>query len=386
MLFNLALILFVAWITDRLFRRVNIPGIVGQMIIGLILGPSMLGIIRPAEWISALAEIGVIVLMFLAGLETNPEQLSRARGPMLLSALGGVFLPLVAGTWLTLSLGANHYKAIFMGTILTATSVSVTARTLLDIGQLRSTEGTAILGAAVVDDVVGIVILTVVLALAAHSGAAGHGLVLTVLWVFLKIAIFFAVAWFGGRALVRRLARRTQPKHQGLLLSLAVCFLMAVGAEAVGVAAITGAYLAGLILRGARIRALSEEVETVASGVFVPVFFFSIGAMVDVTWSWSLVAVSAAFSVVAVLSKALGSFAGARVGGLTYIQSLRVGVGMVARGEVALITATIGLNAGLLAREDYPMVVAMVLVTTLITPLLLRFLYPDDARTGFASG
>lgn len=370
--------------------RLHQPAVLGELLTGLILGPSVVNLFgigpfaggHSQDVIYALAELGVIFLMFVAGLEVDVDEMLKSGKVALLAGNLGVVFPLVLGTGIALAFGLELYSAIFVGLILTATSVSISAQTLLEMNVLRTKEGLALLGAAVVDDVVAILALSIFLAVTG-TGESSRPLWLVIM---LMIVFFIAVILISSRFL-EPLTRRVNrlPISEGLLaFVIVVTLVFAWSAEEVGgVAAITGAFIAGVFFGRTNFR---EEIErgmhTITYSFFVPIFLVSIGLRANI---WAIdgagVLFLIALIIVAVLSKVIGSGLGARLGGFDLLPSLRVGLGMVSRGEVGLIITTIGLTAGLVTNQEYSQVVIMVLVTTLVTPPLLRWAYSLKPRT-----
>lgn len=387
LLLALALIIFAAKAGGYLSTRLRQPAVLGELLVGLVLGPSALNLFglphfagtHAEEVVHALAEIGVIFLMFVAGLEVDLGEMLRSGKVALLAGNLGVLVPLIGGFALALAFGRDLYPALFVGLILTATSVSISAQTLLELGVLRTRAGLALLGAAVVDDVVAILILSIFLAVTGTGASARPlWLVIVLMLAFFALAILLAARFFNP--LIRLVDRL--PVSEGVLSAVVVITLLfAWSAEVVGgVAAITGAFIAGVFFGRTRFRAEIERgMHTLTYSFFVPIFLVSIGLRANLR---DLDAAGLVFLMalilVAILSKIVGSGLGARLGGFDNPTSLRVGLGMVSRGEVGLIVASIGLNAGLVDGTEYSQVVIMVLVTTLATPLLLRRAYGRD--------
>lgn len=386
----LALIIAAAKAAGWLSLRAGQPAVLGEILAGVLLGPSLLNILevppfRGAELgnvVGHLANLGVIFLMFIAGLETDLAQMRGVGRVALLAGSAGVFVPLLLGMGVALPFGYPLEQAIFIGIVLTATSVSITVQTLIELGRLESKEGTTLLAAAVIDDVIAIIVLSVFVALSG-SGGGGTGRVVPVV---VRMLLYFTVAIYVGSRVMRSVLRRAErlPVSEGLLALVTVATLvLAWSAEAVGqVAAITGAYIAGVLVTQAGYR---EEVEhrlrAFTYAILVPVFFISIGLQTNAR----LLAVedlplAALIVLAAVFGKILGSGGGALAGGFTRVEALRVGVGMVSRGEVGLIIATVGVSTGLLTERGFAVMVIMVLLTTLLTPVLLRLAFPRPPR------
>jgi Kef-type K+ transport system membrane component KefB len=370
------------WISVRLKQ----PAVLGELVAGLILGPTVINLLHLApfvdqelltEQVENLAEIGVIFLMFVAGMEVDVREMLRSGRVSALGGALGVVVPLVLGALAALPFGYQGAEALFVGIILTATSVSISAQTLLELGVLRTREGIALLGAAVVDDVLVILLLSVFLALSGGAGGAGD-IAIVVLRMILYLAIASAAAWF----VLPRLASwvQRQPISEGLIaLIVSGALLFAWSAEAFGgLAAITGAFIAGVGLGHSTLReAVEGKMHVLTYGFFVPIFFVSVGLeanLRDITGP-ALPFLIVLF-IVAVLSKVIGSGLGARLGGFTNRESLRLGLGMVSRGEVGLIVASVGVAEGIIAQSVFSVVVVLVLLTTLVTPILLRAVFP----------
>jgi len=369
-LLPLALILIGARLIGRFSQRLGMPAVLGELAAGLLLGPSLLGWVHMSEALNATASIGVLLLMFIAGLETDLSSLRRVGVASVYTAVAGVILPFLGGLAVGLAFGLNLATSLFLGTALTATSVSVSVQTLRELGRLQSKEGLVILGAAIIDDVLGIVLLGLVLGIVGQGGnpmlAVG------------RIILFFPLALIAGRVIVTPLVNWVQRHHAreaGFALIIALVLVYAWAAETLGgLAAITGAYLAGVLVARmpeARHWAL-EGASAVGYGMFVPVFFVTVGLVTDVRDVGMTPTLTLIMVAVAVITKGLGAGFGARLGGCNGQQARAIGAGMIARGEVALVMSTLGLHNGLLNRVTFTAVVMMTVVTTLLTPLLLK--------------
>jgi len=374
--------------------RIGQPAVFGEILIGLLLGPTVLNVLglpifTPAEStiphvsldavMRDLSEIGVLLLMFVAGLETDVAEMRRVGNVAFWSAFGGVVLPLVAGAATAAAFGFPLYwEGIFIGTILTATSVSISAQTLIEIGALRSREGATILGAAVIDDVMGIMLLSLIVALAKASAAGVD--VTQIAIVVVRLIVYFAAALMAGRAvpLVLSWARRLPVSQAVLSAAVVIAMVYAWAAEAIGgVAAITGAYVAGVLIAQTSFKKeIDGGIHPLAYSIFVPVFFIGIGLQANGRALGDRVGFTIALVAVAIVAKAVGCAVSARWCGFTTQQSIRVGVGMISRGEVGLIVAGYGLANGLIGRDVFSASVIVVLVTTMVTPPLLRLVFP----------
>jgi len=355
--------------------------------VGILLGPSVLDILSMSyftdqhlpEVIHQMAEMGVLLLMFLAGLELHLSDLLHSGKVSALAGTLGVILPLVLGTITGLLFAMNIQPAIFIGLILSATSVSISAQTLMELKVLRSRVGIGLLGAAVFDDILVLLALAIFTAL---TQPASNADILTIVWIILKMALFLGIAsiigWWAFPKLNHRI--NSLPVSQGLIAFTFVTILLyGWFAETIGqMAAITGAFLAGLwFSRTAEKEHIRNSIGTIAYGIFVPIFFINIGLSANarqLTWNSGLLML--VMFLMAVASKVIGAGSGAFFSGLTRRESLQLGVGMISRGEVGLIVAAIGVNEGLLHQNDFSAVVGVVILTTILTPLLLRALFP----------
>lgn len=378
----LAIILISTKILGILSRKINMPQVVGALVAGVILGPSVLNLIQmksDGNFLSYMAEIGVILLMFLAGLETELTELKKNGVASLIVALCGVILPLVGGfaTYaLFFHVDVSDFqecmKAVFVGVVLTATSVSITVETLRELGHLKGKVGATILGAAIIDDVLGIIVLTIVTSMEDTSVNPAT--------VLLKIALYFvviAIIWFVLSRLKPFLESCDRLRRTSIM-SLAFCFLMAyISEKFFGIADITGAYFAGLMLCSMKIEGyVNERISVPSYLIFSPVFFASIGMKTQLDGlTGKLILFSIILMVVAILTKILGCGLGAKICRYTSMESFQIGIGMISRGEVALIVAQKGYQAGMLSDDLFAPIVLVVIVTTLITPVLLGMVF-----------
>lgn len=380
----LAIILISTKVCGLFTRKINMPQVVGALVAGVILGPSVLNLIQmesDGNFLAYMAEIGVILLMFCAGLETDLTELKENGVASFVVAVCGVLLPLLGGFvsyalyfHVDVSDFRECMKAVFVGVVLTATSVSITVETLRELGHLKGKVGATILGAAIIDDILGIIVLTVVTSLEDTSvnpatvlgKIALYFVVIGVLWFVLSKA----KGWIEKKDHLRRTA----------ILSLAFCFLMAYASEQFfGIADITGAYFAGLMLCSMKIENYVERRVSIPSYlIFSPVFFASIGMKTNLDGlNGSLILFSLILLAIAILTKVLGCGLGAKLCKYTTKESLQIGVGMISRGEVALIVAQKGYQAGMLNDDLFAPIVLVVIVTTLITPILLGMVFKD---------
>ena len=398
LLIALVIILVAAKSAGLLAVRLGQPAVLGELAIGVILGPSViklfdLGFISdpsPEESVLLLAELGVIFLMFLAGLETNLQEVNKVRAVAILAGTFGVIFPIVLGTLVSLPFDFTFKEAFFIGIILSATSVSISARTLMELGVLQSRQGVSILAAAVIDDVLVILVLSFFVAFGVESEGGGSGGLGQALPIVGRVILFFAVIFVVGHFLLAPLMRRAANvgMSEGVVITAIVVTLLAAWfAEYVGeVALITGAFLVGVFFRRTEFhRVIDEKMHTISYGFFVPIFFVSVGLRADITeLATSDIALVAVISVVAIVSKVVGSGLGARLAGENFRSSLQIGTGMVSRGEVGLIVASVGLAEGLIDTNLFSVAVLMVLITTLMTPILLKMVFSGEKEAQHA--
>ncbi|OPJ59574.1 cation:proton antiporter [Clostridium oryzae] len=377
-LLSIVLILLFTKIGGMISKKLKMPEVLGALIAGVILGPVVLNAVHYDKNIKLLSDLGVIMLMFLAGIETNVKEFKKAGFSSFMIALGGIMLPLIFGTLSAYLFFNNFWENLFVGVILTATSVSITAETLKELGKLNTRSGINILGAAVIDDVLGLMLISIVLAMAQTSGtgSADSG-VIPLLIVFIKIIIFcigsiIAVAYLPKY--IDKLA--TNMRQEGVLLTFAIAaaLLVAYLAELVGIAGITGAYVCGLILSSLDSKEyLERNVKAISSGFLSLIFFASVGIEANLKGLNSEVAlITLAMFIIAVLGKMIGCGGAARALKMTKAEAVQIGAGMISRGEVAIITANIGLQKGIISEEIFLPTLIVVILTTIITPILLK--------------
>lgn len=383
-LLDLALILVSTKLLGLLTRKIQMPQVVGALLAGLILGPACLGWLHESSFISSVSELGVIVLMFSAGLETDIKELKKCGVASTVIAILGVIIPLLGG-WFVASFFNNSgdsntmLQNIFIGVILTATSVSITVETLKELGKLSTHTGNAILGAALIDDVLGIIALTIITSCADPS--------ISLAIVLLKILAFFAFCGIIAYLFIRFVRPWMNGYKKDLrrfsVLSFMFCLLMAYCAEEwFGVSDITGAFVAGLILSGTkRTSYIISRFDTMSFMLLSPVFFASVGLKVTLnSMNSSILIFTLLILLVAILSKVIGCGVGAKICGYTNLQSVKIGIGMISRGEVALIVASKGAALGLMVDDFFAPIIIVVVVTTIITPILLKLAYKYQAN------
>lgn len=380
-LFDIAIILLSTKILGMITKRFHLPQVVGALVAGIVLGPAMLNMLHETDFLQQLSSLGVIVLMFTAGLETDIKELKKTGVASFIIALLGVLVPLVGGFALAMlfNKGSSNQvilQNIFIGIILTATSVSITVETLKELGKLNTKAGNTILGAALIDDILGIIALTLITSFADAS--------VSIFIVILKIVLFFIFAGVIGiilHYLFRRWVKMYEAdKRRFVIISFVICLLLSfIAEEFFGVADITGAFIAGLIISGTeKTGYINSRFETLSYILLSPVFFASIGVKVELgKMTTETIIFTLILVVIAVLTKIIGCGLGAKVCKYSNKESLQIGVGMISRGEVALIVASKGLAIGLMVERFLAPIVLVVVVTTIITPVLLKIIFKE---------
>ncbi len=387
---DLAIIIIAAKFFGILARKCKAPQVVGEIIAGLIIGPSILGLVNQSDFLIEMAEIGVIILMFSAGLETDLKDLMKTGPIAALIACAGVFVPLILGALLYMGFygvapwgSEGFYKAVFVGTILTATSVSITVEALKEMGKLKGKVGTTILSAAIIDDVIGIIVLTFVMGFKSPDSNPASVVVNTVLFF-----IFAIVVGFVCFKIFKFVDNKYPHTRRIPIAGLALCLAMAYIAEKYfGIADITGAYVAGIILCSIRdSEYIASKMDTNSYILFGPVFFASIGLKTNLeSLNVSILIFSIAFVAVGLISKIIGCSLMARICKFNMSDSLKIGVGMMTRGEVALIVSQKGLSVGLLTPVYFTSVILLIIVSSIATPIILKLLYAkEDKKIGMA--
>ena len=382
-LLDIAIILASTKILGLFTKKVNMPQVVGALLAGVILGPACVGVLTETDMIQNMAELGVIVLMFCAGMETDIEELKRSGKASFVIALLGVIVPLVVGGGVAYLFINNGYidtsdvtssvflQSVFIGVILTATSVSITVETLKELGKLKTKSGNSILGAAIIDDILGIIALTIVTSLADTS--------VNIAVVLFKIVLFFVFCGVVGVIVYYAFKKWCEISGKGMhrhaIIAFVICLVMAFCAEHFfGVADITGAFFAGLIISMTqKDQFIASKFDVLSYLLLSPIFFASIGLKVELPkMGPAIIAFAAVITIVALLTKIIGCGLGAKVCGYKNYQALRIGVGMISRGEVALIVASKGAAVGLMSNNIMGPIIIVVVITTIITPILLK--------------
>ncbi len=388
---DLAIIIIFAKFFGLVARKIKVPQVAGEIVAGLLIGPSVLGLVDQSEFLSKMAEIGVVLLMFSAGLETDLKEMKKTGFAAFLIACCGVFVPLVGGTLLYScfygfeQIGSEHFlKAVFIGCIMTATSVSITVEALREMGHLTGRVGTTIMSSAIIDDVIGIIVLTFVIAFRDPEVKPLHIVVQTVLFFLFAIVVGFVCY-----KIFKIVDQRYPHTRRIPIAGLALCLAMAYIAEKYfGIADITGAFVAGIILCSIRdSKYIAEKMDINSYMLFGPIFFASIGLKTDISdLNMSILVFAAAFIVVALITKIIGCGLMAKACSFSWADSLKIGVGMMTRGEVALIVSQKGLAVGLMSPVYFTAVILLIIVSSIATPILLKVLYAKHPEQHPQSG
>lgn len=385
-LLDLALILLSTKLLGIITKKFKMPQVVGALLAGLIFGPAMLNILKETNFIIQLSELGVILLMFSAGLDTDLKELKKTGKASFIIALFGVLIPLIGGFLVTylfndldIMKGATTnvlLQNLFIGVILTATSVSITVEALKEMGKLNTHAGTAILGAAIIDDILGIIALTIISSMADTSVNVG--------FVLLKIVAYFifviVIGIISHKVFDIWMKHENRDRRRFITASLVFCLLLAyVSEEVFGVADITGAFIAGLILSNVERKTyVASRLDILSYSLLSQVFFASIGLKVVLpNMSMAIVMFATLLTVVAILTKIIGAGIGAKMCHFSNEECIQIGTGMVSRGEVALIVASKGAALGVLSNVLLGPIVIVVVVTTIISPILLKLAFRD---------
>lgn len=380
-LLDIALILLSTKFLGLLTRRFNLPQVVGALLAGVILGPSVLNILKETDFLSMLAELGVIVLMFTAGLESDIKELKSVGKSAFVVATMGVIIPLIGGTIVayifndgSLPNVSAFLQNVFVGAVLTATSVSITVETLRELGKMSERSANVILGAAIIDDILGILVLTVITSMADQSINIGVVLLKIIGFLVFTLVIGYLVYVFFGKWI----EKYDVDKRRFVIGAFVICLLMAfIAEEFFGVADITGAFAAGLVLSRNRETAyISRRFDIISYMLLSPIFFASIGINMKIPkMSFEIIIMTIVLVVVAMLAKVIGCGIGAKICRFNKSEAIQIGTGMMARGEVALIIANKGMKMGIMNTYFLPAVIIMVIVCAIITPILLKKAY-----------
>ena len=369
---QIAIILLATKIAGHVSVRFGQPSVLGKILVGIILGPALLGWVQDTEIVTIFSQIGVLLLMFLAGLETDLKDLNKNKKAAIFVAFGGIIAPIIGGYIASQFYGFSVGESIFVGLLLSATSVSISVQVLRELGWLNSKEGSTLLGAAVLDDIV--VVILIAIAMSFFVGTDVSIALLIGKKILFFIIIILAAKWLIPRFI--QLFSKFKVTEGTLSAGLIICFSFAYFAEYLGIAGIIGTFFAGIAIAQTKFKEeIEQKVEPIAYGLFVPFFFVSIGLAVSFEGIGDQIGFIIVFSVIAVITKFVGSGIGARLSGFNTKSSMGIGAGMISRGEVALILAVMGLESGLLPAQYYTSLIIVIIVTTIVTPPLLKAIF-----------
>ncbi len=364
---TLCLILVATTIVGHLSTKLNFPVVIGQLLVGVIIGPAFLNLIQANDFIKFFSEIGVVILMFMAGLESDLHLLLRFIKPSILVASTGMLLPLVSFYFIGLLFNLDNKESIFLGVIFAATSVSITVEVLKEMNQLTSQEGITILGAAVADDILSVILLSVFTSGMASS-KIGSMLILQILFF---IILLVSIRWIIPKLM--DLSAVFEIPVSEIIMALILCFGLSYVADLMGLSAVIGSFFAGIAVGQTDYKKIiNKGIQPIGYGLFIPVFFISIGLNVTFKGIIDDFLLFIILTIVGIISKTIGAGAGAKLFGFSNHSSLMIGFGMVSRGEMALIIAQIGFQSHLLSIDRYSAVISAIFVCTLIAPFLLK--------------
>lgn len=373
----LCLILIVTTLAGHFCNRVGVPAVIGQILVGIVIGPAMLGLIHNTTIVQVFANIGVILLMFIGGLESNLTLLRRFLKPAIIVAVCGVIMPVILmGVTAAVAFHYDTFTACYIGVIFSATSVSISVAVLRDYHALDTAEGATILGSAVADDIIGVILLSLMISLLGVRGNGAHSQSLGIGWILLE-----QLAFFGGTYLVVRwivpylmaLSEKLVMNASVTIMSMVICLGMAYLADVVGLSGAVGAFFAGIAVAHTPYREVVEaHTEPIGYAVFIPFFFVSIGLSMSFTYLTQAIALVVVMTVLACISKFIGCGVGAALTGFNRQSSFVIGAGMISRGEMGMITAQIGYQAGVLSRASYSAFVVVIILATMVAPFALK--------------
>ena len=373
---SLSLILLTTLILGQVSLRLKLPLVVGQLLAGIIMGPTVCNWVQPSHWLQLFSDIGVILLMFLAGLESKIDLLKKYLKPSMVVAVSGILLPIAVGYLIGLMFEFTKFESLFLGIVFAATSVSISAEVLQEMDSLTSREGTTILGAAVVDDILAVLLVSMI----SNLNIKGTAISMMHLGILLRALVlllaYFVLLFIAGRWLIPRLLRLSS-KWQGAVptttMALIICWLLAYLADYFGLSAVIGAFFAGLSMSLTPFKKIiNQSITQIGYAVFIPVFLASIGLRLTLTGILQDFALFLILTIGGIVSKLLGAGLGARLSGFNRHSALAIGAGMISRGEMALVVAQMGLQNHLLSAARYSAVIGAIIMTTVLAPFFLK--------------
>lgn len=381
---SLSLILLTTLILGQVSLRLKLPLVVGQLLAGIIIGPTFCNWVQPSHWLQLFSDIGVILLMFLAGLESKIDLLKKYLKPSMIVAVSGILLPIAVGYLIGLMFEFTKFESLFLGIVFAATSVSISAEVLQEMDSLTSREGTTILGAAVVDDILAVLLVSMI----SNLNIKGTAISMMHLGILLRALVlllaYFVLLFIAGRWLIPRLLRLSS-KWQGAVstttMALIICWLLAYLADYFGLSAVIGAFFAGLSMSLTPFKKIiNQSITQIGYAVFIPVFLASIGLRLTLTGILQDFTLFLILTIGGIVSKLLGAGLGARLSGFNRHSALAIGAGMISRGEMALVVAQMGLQNHLLSAARYSAVIGAIIMTTVLAPFFLKAALASVAR------
>ena len=381
---SLSLILLTTLILGQVSLRLKLPLVVGQLLAGIIMGPTVCNWVQPSHWLQLFSDIGVILLMFLAGLESKIDLLKKYLKPSMVVAVSGILLPIAVGYLIGLMFEFTKFESLFLGIVFAATSVSISAEVLQEMDSLTSREGTTILGAAVVDDILAVLLVSMI----SNLNIKGTAISMMHLGILLRALVlllaYFVLLFIAGRWVIPRLLRLSS-KWQGAVptttMALIICWLLAYLADYFGLSAVIGAFFAGLSMSLTPFKKIiNQSITQIGYAVFIPVFLASIGLRLTLTGILQDFTLFLILTIGGIVSKLLGAGLGARLSGFNRHSALAIGAGMISRGEMALVVAQMGLQNHLLSAARYSAVIGAIIMTTVLAPFFLKAALASVAR------
>ncbi|MCL1989164.1 MAG: cation:proton antiporter [Firmicutes bacterium] len=371
-----ALILLSTKIMALVFKRIHMPQVVGALVAGILLGPAVFGWMQPSETIRTLAEFGVVLLLFSAGMETDLKELKNSIKASSIISMLGMIAALGGGFLVAFLLGMPPFEAFFISIAIASSSTSIIVESLHEMGKLKSKTGTVMVNASIIDDILTIILLAVVMGM----GEAGEVSFMAIIIVLLQILAFFVFAFIMGyivNKLFDIMYERMGKHNRYSIFAIAYCFLMAFLAEEFGIANITGAYIAGIAFCTTRcVESLETNTHTMSYMFFTPIFLANIGLSMTFTGMTGEILVFTMLLVLAaIFSKIIGCGLGAKISKFTNRESMQIGIGMIARGEVSFVVINKGIVLGYIGSLIFPSIIVVVLIAILVTPILLKPLY-----------
>lgn len=370
----LCLILLSTTIAGHFSRKIGLPSVIGQLLVGIVLGGGVFNIIHSDLLVTEFSEIGVILLMFLAGIESDLVTLKKYFKPALLVAIFGILLPLLFGFFTGEITHFSISEAVFLGIILTATSVSISVEVLKELQLLDTKEGATILGAAVIDDILSVLLVSFSITfLTTNEATTSSSSVL----IIIEQLMYFVLIYFLVKNIapfLLKLSNKLYGTASLIIISLIICLSMAFLADLVGLSSVIGAFFAGVAVgQTSAKKEVNHNIEALGYSIFIPVFFVSIGLNVSFAEFTNQIVFILLLSTVAIVSKLFGGFLGSKIANFNTNSSLMIGAGMISRGEMALIILQLGYNAQLVSNKFYCSIVIVILATTLLSPIILKF-------------